>query len=564
MMYRGWGARLLRAMVQLSLDRNADAYEEIRPPTLVRTDTMIATGHLPKFEDEAYHIERDDLWAIPTAEVPLTSLHRDEVLDEADLPLRYTAHTSCFRREAGAAGRDTRGLLRVHEFDKVELLAVAADADAGHRLPGGRARPQRVDAPRPRAGLPRPRPLRRRPRRARPPAPGTSRPTRPGCDLWLEVSSVSWFADYQARRAEHPLPRRRAARAPRSCHTVNGSAMGWPRTVAAYLETHRQPDGVDRRRRRAAAVPRRCRGHRRPVDLAVTPGSLGRARAWRTSGGPGRHAEVLGLAGRQPRQARRHRRRRRPRGHRRARARHHEARVRHRPGQLPEQGRPGLQGQRRLPGALRRPGDGHAGHDGRGQRVAELFTPENVAKWEARSRRSCAGTEGVVFGVVTPAHGDAVHAEPRHARDGDAAEGVAGQVLLGATERDPQPGGQAARLGDVARDARAPHRHPRGPSATSATPTGYDFLLHDNQGEIRKSLRPFFPDEQHAQMVIRLPGNPDIEAEGARPRRPRRAATADLGSTAPRSSPPGAGAAQATSTTTSPAGCSRSAPSPSD
>ena len=128
-MYRGWGARLLRAMVQLSLDRNADAYEEIRPPTLVRTDTMIATGHLPKFEDEAYHMERDDLWAIPTAEVPLTSLHRDEVLDEADLPLRYTAHTSCFRREAGAAGRDTRGLLRVHEFDKVELLAVASDAE---------------------------------------------------------------------------------------------------------------------------------------------------------------------------------------------------------------------------------------------------------------------------------------------------------------------------------------------------------------------------------------------------------------------------------------------------
>ncbi len=127
-LYRGSGARLLRAMIQHSLDRNTDAYEEIRPPTLVRTGTMISTGHLPKFEDEAYHVERDDLWAIPTAEVPLTSMHRDEVLDEADLPRRYTAHTSCFRREAGAAGRDTRGLLRVHEFDKVELLVVAADA----------------------------------------------------------------------------------------------------------------------------------------------------------------------------------------------------------------------------------------------------------------------------------------------------------------------------------------------------------------------------------------------------------------------------------------------------
>src|SRR3546814_2502633 len=98
MIYRGWGARLLRAMVQLSLDRNADAYEEIRPPTVVRTDTMISTGHLPKFDEEAYHIERDDLWAIPTAEVPLTSLHRDEIVTEAELPLRYAArseeHTS--------------------------------------------------------------------------------------------------------------------------------------------------------------------------------------------------------------------------------------------------------------------------------------------------------------------------------------------------------------------------------------------------------------------------------------------------------------------------------------
>lgn len=240
-MYRGWGARLLRAMIQLSLDRNADAYEELRPPTLVRTDTMIATGHLPKFEEDAYHMERDDLWAIPTAEVPLTSFHRDEVLDDADLPLRYTAHTSCFRREAGAAGRDTRGLLRVHEFDKVELLAVAngevqaitcqedilarseallTDLGLPYRildlctgdLGASAARTWDIEA------------------------------YAPGCDMWLEVSSVSWFADYQARRANI---RYRAAggKGTGVCHTVNGSAMGWPRTVAAYLETHRQPDG---------------------------------------------------------------------------------------------------------------------------------------------------------------------------------------------------------------------------------------------------------------------------------------------------------------------------------
>ncbi|MDQ3640828.1 MAG: serine--tRNA ligase [Actinomycetota bacterium] len=128
--FRRQGATLVRALCQLALDRNADAYEEIRPPSLVRTDTMVSTGHLPKFVDEGYHLERDDLWAIPTAEVPLTSLARDEILAEADLPMRLMASTPCFRREAGAAGRDTRGLLRVHEFDKVEILAYATPAQA--------------------------------------------------------------------------------------------------------------------------------------------------------------------------------------------------------------------------------------------------------------------------------------------------------------------------------------------------------------------------------------------------------------------------------------------------
>ena len=242
-MYRGWGARLLRAMVQLSLDRNGDAYEEVRPPTLVRTQTMTSTGHLPKFADEAYHVERDDLWAIPTAEVPLTSLHGDEILDGADLPLRYMAYTSCFRREAGSAGKDTRGLLRAHEFDKVELLAVAADreqaiacqrdvlargeallADLGlayrivdlctAELSNSAARTWDIEA------------------------------YAPGVDQWLEVSSVSWFGDYQARRANiRYRPVEASGPGTEVAHTVNGSAMGWPRTVAAYLETHRQPDG---------------------------------------------------------------------------------------------------------------------------------------------------------------------------------------------------------------------------------------------------------------------------------------------------------------------------------
>jgi seryl-tRNA synthetase len=242
-MYRGWGARLLRAMVQLSLDRNGDAYEEVRPPTLVRTQTMTSTGHLPKFADEAYHVERDDLWAIPTAEVPLTSLHGDEILDAADLPLRYMAYTSCFRREAGSAGKDTRGLLRAHEFDKVELLAVAADREQAIAC-------QRDVLARGEALL---RDLRLAYRVVDLCTAELSQSAArtwdieayaPGVDQWLEVSSVSWFGDYQARRADiRYRPVEASGRGTEVAHTVNGSAMGWPRTVAAYLETHRQPDG---------------------------------------------------------------------------------------------------------------------------------------------------------------------------------------------------------------------------------------------------------------------------------------------------------------------------------
>jgi seryl-tRNA synthetase len=245
-MYRGWGARLLRAMIGHSLDSNAEGpggtgWEEIRPPTLVRTETMVGTGHLPKFEDDAYHVERDDLWTIPTAEVPLTSMAAGEILDQNDLPMRFMAYTSCFRREAGAAGRDTRGLLRSHEFDKVELMgyadgeeqavalqeevlrrseAILRDLGLTYRivdlctgdLGGSAVRTWDVEA------------------------------YAPGVGEWLEVSSVSWFGDYQARRADVRY-RPAGGKGTEVCHTVNGSAMGWPRTVAAVLETHRQPDG---------------------------------------------------------------------------------------------------------------------------------------------------------------------------------------------------------------------------------------------------------------------------------------------------------------------------------
>jgi seryl-tRNA synthetase len=229
-------------MVQLSLDRNADAYEEVRPPTLVLTDTMVSTGHLPKFVDDAYHVERDDLWAIPTAEVPLTSLHRDEVLEEATMPRRYTAHTSCFRREAGSAGKDTRGLLRTHEFDKVELLAVAAGAEQA--LAAQKDVLARSEALLQTLGL-----AYRVLDLCTGDLGGSSARTwdieayAPGVDQWLEVSSVSWFADYQARRANIRY-RPTGTKGTEVAHTVNGSAMGWPRTVAAYLETHRRPDGT--------------------------------------------------------------------------------------------------------------------------------------------------------------------------------------------------------------------------------------------------------------------------------------------------------------------------------
>ena len=239
-MFRREGAMLARALVQFALDRNADRFEEVRPPTLVHTDTMTSTGHLPRFSDDAYHLERDDLWAIPTAEVPLTSLCRDEVLAEADLPMRLMAHTSCFRREAGAAGRDTRGLLRVHEFDKVEILAYAtpeqapamhaelleraegavADLGLAYRivdictgdLGGAAARTFDVEV------------------------------YSPGTDRWLECSSVSWFSDYQARRANVRY-RPDGARGTRLVHTLNGSALAVPRVWAALTETWRRPDG---------------------------------------------------------------------------------------------------------------------------------------------------------------------------------------------------------------------------------------------------------------------------------------------------------------------------------
>ena len=239
-MYSGLGAALCRALCQYGLDRNADAYREMRPPTLVRTETMVSTGHLPRFEDDAYHLERDDLWAIPTAEVPLTSLFRDEVVDEVDLPLKFMAHTSCFRREAGSAGRDTRGLLRIHEFDKVELLAYATEEQSHevHMDILDRAESAIADL-----GL-----TYRIVDLVTGDLGASSARTfdievyAPGADQWLEVSSVSWFGDYQARRANARY-RPTGERGTQIVNTLNGSGLAVPRVWAGVVETYRQEDG---------------------------------------------------------------------------------------------------------------------------------------------------------------------------------------------------------------------------------------------------------------------------------------------------------------------------------
>ncbi|NDD86167.1 MAG: serine--tRNA ligase [Actinobacteria bacterium] len=239
-MQRGAGATLARALCQYALDMNADAFEEIRPPSLVTTVTLTATGQLPKFADDAYSIERDDLWCIPTAESSLTSIHAGEVLAEEDLPVRYMAHTSCYRREAGSAGRDTRGMLRAHEFDKVEILSVATPEQAPKMLDELLQRVERAIA-----GL-------ELPYRIIEICTGDMGQSHhrsfdvevyaPGCDSWLEVSSVSWFSDYQARRADIRF-KRTGQKGTEVAHTLNASALAVPRVWAAIVENFRESDG---------------------------------------------------------------------------------------------------------------------------------------------------------------------------------------------------------------------------------------------------------------------------------------------------------------------------------
>lgn len=239
---RGAGARLQRGLINFFLDVHTreHGYTEVRVPYLVTSESMTGTGQLPKFAEESYQLERDGLWLVPTAEVPVTNLHRDELLTLDDLPVKYTAYSPCFRREAGAAGKDTRGLLRVHQFDKVELVRYETPERSLEAL-GELTREAEVLLER--LGL-----HYRRVLLASGDLGQSGAMTydlevwAPGVEKWLEVSSCTTFTDYQARRANIRF-RRGQADKPEYVHTLNGSGLALPRVVAALLETHQTEDG---------------------------------------------------------------------------------------------------------------------------------------------------------------------------------------------------------------------------------------------------------------------------------------------------------------------------------
>lgn len=250
--FRGLGARLVRGLMTWFVDTHVrdHGYEEIWPPVVVNRATMIGTGQLPKFEEDMYALRDDPLFLIPTAEVPVTNLYRDEILDASVLPKGFVAYSPCFRREAGAAGKDTRGLLRLHEFDKVEVVRYCTPEQSPeeHERLTRHAETllERLELPYRRVLL----------------AAGDTgfgnaktydlEAWAPGVGKWLEVSSCSSYTDFQARRANiryRPAPGEK----PRFIHTLNGSALAFPRTIACLLENHQRPDGT-------VAVPEALRG----------------------------------------------------------------------------------------------------------------------------------------------------------------------------------------------------------------------------------------------------------------------------------------------------------------
>lgn len=240
-LYTGWGPRLVRGLISFMLDfqTRENGYIEVMPPALVTSASLEGTGNLPKFEEDLYKT-RDDLYLIPTAEVPVTNIYRDEILDGTDLPLKLAAYTPCFRREAGAAGRDTRGILRTHQFDKIELVrfelpensydaleSLTADAESILQALGLHYRVLLLCA-------------------------GDMGEKgckcydlevySPGVDRWLEVSSCTNFEDYQARRSGIRFRREQGAR-PEFVHILNGSGLAVPRVLAALLESCRLANG---------------------------------------------------------------------------------------------------------------------------------------------------------------------------------------------------------------------------------------------------------------------------------------------------------------------------------
>ena len=241
--YRGLGARLVRALVNYFMDvhREEHGYEEVWPPLLVNRVTMTGTGQLPKFEDDAYATRTDELFLIPTAEVPVTNLYRDEILEADALPMAFVAYSKCFRREAGSAGKDTRGILRTHEFDKVELVRYARHDNSAEQL---EALTRHAETILERLGLPH-----RRKLLAAGDTGFSSAMTydleawAPGVGAWLEVSSCSNFTDYQARRANIRY-RPGKGEKPRFVHTLNGSGVAFPRTIACILEHYQNADGT--------------------------------------------------------------------------------------------------------------------------------------------------------------------------------------------------------------------------------------------------------------------------------------------------------------------------------
>ena len=243
--YTGLGARLQRSLVSWFLDTHVaeHGFTEIWPPAVVNADSARGTGQIPDKEDQMYVVTRDDLYLVPTAEVPVTNLHRDEILDNDQLPIRYAAYSPSFRREAGAAGKETRGILRVHQFEKVEMVLFERPAESAAALEWLTQRAeillQRLELAY-RVVLMATREM------------GFVQARKydlevwaPGAEQWLEVSSCSNFGDYQARRMaiRH---RPEAGARPELVHTLNGSGLALPRTIAALLETHQAPDGTVR------------------------------------------------------------------------------------------------------------------------------------------------------------------------------------------------------------------------------------------------------------------------------------------------------------------------------